>query len=66
MSDRVYVMSARPGRITSIIDVPLPRPRRLDMMRSPNFSNASIAFGWAFRPRAGRDRDGIWQPVEAY
>jgi NitT/TauT family transport system ATP-binding protein len=37
MSDRVYVMSARPGRITSIIDVPLERPRRLDMMRSADF-----------------------------
>jgi NitT/TauT family transport system ATP-binding protein len=37
MSDRVYVMSARPGRITSIVDVPLERPRRLDMMRSPHF-----------------------------
>jgi NitT/TauT family transport system ATP-binding protein len=37
MSDRVYVMSARPGRIVSVIDVPLERPRRLDMMRSPEF-----------------------------
>jgi NitT/TauT family transport system ATP-binding protein len=37
MSDRVYVMSPRPGRITSIIDVPLERPRRLDMMRTPEF-----------------------------
>jgi NitT/TauT family transport system ATP-binding protein len=37
MSERVYVMSARPGRITSIIDVPLERPRRLDMMRSSEF-----------------------------
>jgi NitT/TauT family transport system ATP-binding protein len=37
MSDRVYVMSARPGRITSIIDVMLGRPRRIEMMRSSEF-----------------------------
>ena len=34
MSDQVHVMSPRPGRIISVIDVPLPRPRNLDMMRT--------------------------------
>jgi NitT/TauT family transport system ATP-binding protein len=37
MSDQVHIMSARPGRITCVIDVPLPRPRRLDMMRTSVF-----------------------------
>jgi NitT/TauT family transport system ATP-binding protein len=37
MSDQVYVMSARPGRITSVVDVDLPRPRSLDDMRTPAF-----------------------------
>jgi NitT/TauT family transport system ATP-binding protein len=27
ISDRIYVMSARPGRIVEMLDVPLPRPR---------------------------------------
>ena len=37
MSDQVLIMSERPGRITGIIDVPLERPRTLDMMRTPAF-----------------------------
>jgi NitT/TauT family transport system ATP-binding protein len=37
MSDQVHIMSPRPGRIISVIDVPLPRPRRLDMMRTSVF-----------------------------
>jgi len=37
MSDRVHVMSPRPGRVISMIDVPLERPRRLEMMRSSVF-----------------------------
>ncbi len=37
MSDDVFIMSPRPGRIVDVIPVPLPRPRTLDMMRSPEF-----------------------------
>jgi NitT/TauT family transport system ATP-binding protein len=32
LSDRVVVMSPRPGRIVEILDIDLPRPRRLDKL----------------------------------
>jgi ABC-type nitrate/sulfonate/bicarbonate transport system ATPase subunit len=35
LSDRVHVMSGRPGRIERRVDVPLPRPRTLGMTSSP-------------------------------
>jgi NitT/TauT family transport system ATP-binding protein len=38
LSDRVVVMSPRPGRIERIIDIDLPRPRRLADRESPAFT----------------------------
>ena len=37
MSDRVAVMSNRPGRIKEIIDIDLERPRHYDLVASPRF-----------------------------
>jgi NitT/TauT family transport system ATP-binding protein len=37
LSDRVVVMSARPGTIDRIIDIPLPRPRGLAARQRPEF-----------------------------
>ena len=37
LADKVFVMTARPGRITQIVDVPFERPRPLSIQTSPEF-----------------------------
>ena len=38
LSDRVYVLSARPGRIIETLPIPLPRPRTDAVRRHPEFT----------------------------
>jgi NitT/TauT family transport system ATP-binding protein len=42
LSDRVFVMSARPGRLLEIITVDLPRPRTLEMMSVARFGEYTL------------------------
>ena len=37
LGDRIFVMGARPGRIKEVLDVPVQRPRNLDMVMDPEF-----------------------------
>ena len=37
LSDQIYVMKPRPGRLAEVVDVELPRPRTLDMITTPKF-----------------------------
>ena len=37
LADEIIVMSARPGRIAERIDIPLPRPRTMEMMSTEVF-----------------------------
>jgi NitT/TauT family transport system ATP-binding protein len=43
LSDRVVVMTARPGRVAQVIDVDLPRPRNVTVEQEPAFS-AHVAY----------------------
>lgn len=42
LSDRVLVMGAKPGRLLSSVEIPLPRKRSIDMMTTPAF-NACVS-----------------------
>lgn len=39
LADRVVLLSARPGRIDTVIDVPFPRPRAVSIQSDPAFQN---------------------------
>jgi NitT/TauT family transport system ATP-binding protein len=39
MSDRVAVMTSRPGRMVGVLDIPLSRPREPEMMRTQEFAD---------------------------
>ncbi len=38
LSDRVYVMSGRPGRMRAAVEIPLPRPRMLEVTGTAEFA----------------------------
>lgn len=42
LSDRIFIMGQRPGKITSIVEVNLPRPRDLTVFADQTFSRLSI------------------------
>jgi NitT/TauT family transport system ATP-binding protein len=49
LSDRVVVMTPRPGRIHEILPIDLPRPRNLDVRDSPQFTGYAHHIGRLFR-----------------
>ena len=42
LSDRIAVMDTLPGRVLSVVDVPLARPRSIEVMKSPEFAKTAF------------------------
>jgi len=55
LADSVAVMSAHPGRIVETIPVPFPRPRKAEVMRSPEFHTLCDQFSDLLLAPAGAD-----------
>jgi len=55
LSSRVVVMSARPGRITDVIDIDLPRPRDVETREQPRYFELVTEVREALR-RGGADQ----------
>ena len=51
LSDRVIVMTPRPGAIDAILDIDLPRPRRLALRDAPEFARYTRAIHERFLAR---------------
>jgi NitT/TauT family transport system ATP-binding protein len=62
LSDRVIVMAARPGRIIADITIDLPRPRQLDVKRTPEFAKYEADI-WALI--ASQQQQRVPAPVQA-
>ncbi len=61
LSDRVIVMTARPGRTKSILKINLPRPRDYEMRLSPGFNDIKLQIWNSLKEEltAKGRRDGI-------
>jgi NitT/TauT family transport system ATP-binding protein len=61
LSSRVVVMSARPGRITEVLEVDLPRPRGVETREQRRYFELVTAVREALR-RGGGEADGLDAP----
>ena len=57
LSSRVVVMSARPGRITHLVDVPLPHPRNEETREDPTYFRLVTEVREALRAGGGLDAE---------
>src|SRR5688572_11312797 len=53
LADRVIVMSARPGRVKGVFDIPFARPRGLELKRDPKFLELEDAIWKLIEEEAG-------------
>ena len=53
LSDRVVVLSARPGRVIDVVDIDLPRPRTFQMLSASEFGTAANRLRGQLMARGG-------------
>ena len=59
LSDRIYVMTERPGRIKLVKRVELPRPRNLDMLTQPPFVSLKATLLASIREESNLAQEAI-------
>jgi NitT/TauT family transport system ATP-binding protein len=59
LSDRVAVMTARPGRVKEIMEINLPRPRSEDIRNSLEFARVRQAVWLLIRDEVGKTRQSL-------
>jgi NitT/TauT family transport system ATP-binding protein len=58
LGDRIMVMTAQPGRLKSMVDVPLPRPRNIiELQKSPEFGELIARIWSGLREEVQRARE---------
>jgi NitT/TauT family transport system ATP-binding protein len=62
LSDRVVVMSPRPGRIAAVVDIDLPRPRTVETRATARFGQYSLMI---YDILTGRSPDAPARPLQA-
>jgi NitT/TauT family transport system ATP-binding protein len=58
LSDFIWVMSPRPGRVVGVVEVELPRPRTLDMMTTKDFQQTVKAVRGVMNEYQGEAQSG--------
>ena len=53
LSDRVYVLTSRPGHVKKVVEVNLPRPRKYDMVMQEDFIRIKSELMSSLREDAG-------------
>ena len=59
LSDRVYVLTHRPGRVTMVLDVDLPRPRNYEQVTEPSFARLKSRLLEPLREKKPQEAQGL-------
>ena len=61
LSDRVYVLTARPGRVKLVLETPLPRPRRYELVTQEPFIALKTELLASLRQENSRAKEEPWR-----